>query len=89
MATVVASARISPAVDLPSWLLRAAMLRARPRMSEARASKLRWRSSTVVPPRPAAAWRNCSMSACTGSSQERVMPSRNVVTESRTLRRAL
>ena len=87
--TALASARISAAVDLPSWLLRAAMLRARPRMSDALASKALWRSSTVAPPRPSAAFLSCSTSACTGSSQERVMPSRRVVMESRTLRRAL
>ncbi len=51
--TALASARISAAVDLPSWLLRAAMLRARPRMSIALASKLCWRSATVCRRSPA------------------------------------
>ena len=89
MATVPAIARISAAVDLPSWLERAAMLRARPRISEALASKAFWRSSTVAPERPAAILRSSSTSAATGSSQERFIPSRSVMTESRTARRAL
>jgi hypothetical protein len=53
------------------------------------ASNAFWRSSTVAPLKPAAALRSSSASACTGSSQERVMPSRRVMTESRTPRRAL
>ena len=56
---------------------------------EALASNAFWRSSTVVPLRPAAALRSPSTSAVTGSSQERVMPSLSVMTESRTPRRAL
>ena len=49
IATAPASARISCAVDLPSSLLRDAMLRAWPRISAARASNRLWRSSTVAP----------------------------------------
>src|SRR5215471_17397940 len=75
MDTAAAIARISAAVERPSWLLRAAMLRARPRMSEALASKARWRSSTAPPSRPAALCLSCSTSACNGSNQARVMPS--------------
>ena len=55
------------------------MLRARPRMSDALASKARCRSSTVPPPSAAALCLSCSMSACTGSNQDRVMPSRRVL----------
>ncbi len=87
--TVCASARISAAVDLPSSFDRAAILRALPRISEAFASNAFCRSTRVPPSSEAAVWRNSSTSACTGSSHARVMPSRRVVTLSRTLRRAL
>ena len=70
-------------------LLRAAMLRALPRISEALASKRRCRSSMVAPSSPVTLCLSRSSSVWIGAIQVVVMLSRSEETESRTLRRAL